>query len=76
MVMMLRSCPSRRVQFGVGESRQLLSASDFTYLGSYTVDNAAAFDAGGGALGSGRGLTLRWRSGQLRFITFGKLGYD
>lgn len=76
MTMILRTSPMRRVQWGVGESRQLLSASDFTYLGSYTVDNAAAFDAGGGALGSGRGLTLRWRAGQLRFITFGKLGYD
>lgn len=73
MTMMLRTPPSRRVQWGVGESRQLLSSNDITYLGQYTVPNTIAQGSGGGVLADGRAFTLRYVSSSLRFLTF---GYD
>jgi hypothetical protein len=56
--------PPTNLRFPGGKS--LLSQSDFTYLGYYSVEGNF-----GGDVGWGQGFTHRYVGGQLRFLTFG-----
>lgn len=73
MTILMRTSMSKRVKAPVAvASREVLSASDFTYLGKHPVDRLIGYNfGGGGELNFGQGFTLRYVGGQLRFLTYG-----
>lgn len=71
MTLMMRMPMAKRVK-APAATRTLLSGSDFTYLGKYSVDRLIGYNfGGGGELNFGCGFTTRRVAGELRFMTYG-----